>query len=218
MRFIIYALLAPDSSLWRQYEVDTGAPVAGPVVGAAGEDLPEDPGEYMVAVPGVVSFCLRARPAGLTIRKLRVEGPGAVSILARVNALAAAPEWLPVQSDYAVFQGDRRAAAALTTVHLPLTAHIPTAADSGVVAVDRLVTAVGQSIHRANGRLARLGGEGGTALAASVTLRVGVGEFAVAGSDRVMLGLLRRGERANHHLEITMTTVPGGDSSDPSAR
>lgn len=220
VRLVIFAPLAPDGAVWRRHEVETGIPLAGapPAEDHPPEGEAESPAEFLVAVPGVVSLHLRTRPAGLTIRNLRVEAPGAITLLARVTALAAGPEWLPDTADYALFHGDRKAAAALAPLHLPFpggAAGDPPAGEG--VAVDRLVAALGQSIARANARLARQRAEGGTALAASVTVRVAVSEFAVTGGGRVLLALPRKGEPATQHLEVTMTTVPAaeGDGGDP---
>lgn len=216
-RVTVYAPLAPDGAVWRRHEVAAGLPLPGPVVGAEGDELPDGPAEYLVALPGVLSLRLRLRSDGLTVRDLRVEAPGAVTVTARVSALAGAPEWLPDQADYAVFQGDRKAAAGLRHIWLPLCREQVPAAPTDVVAVDRLVTALGQAIHRANARLAQQSGSGGTALAASVTVRVAVTEFGISEGNRVLLGLPRRGEPASQHLEVTMTTVPGAEAPDSDA-
>lgn len=213
VRLTVYAPVAPGANLCHRHEVATGTPLTDP---SGGPDPDGAPGEFLVALPGILSLRLRPRPEGLTVRDLRVEATGPLTVTARVTALAGAPEWLPDTADYAVFQGDRKAAAALRAMHLPFRPGRPESGTGALVAMDRLVAVLGQAIGRANDRLARTPGAGGTALAASVTVRVAVSAVRVSGRNRVLLTLTRPGEAAAQHVEITMTTVPGAEEAgDP---
>lgn len=210
VRFLAYKPLAEGSANCCRQESDRGEPLPLQVLeGPDGPDAPRP--EYLVHLPGTATLRLRACADALTITDLRVEAPGAVSLLARVSAGPGAPEWLPPVADYAVFHGTRR--------EVPRHLHIRFRPDrrrpAGAVSVDRLVTALGRSITSANNRLARLKGAGGVALASSVTVRVAVDRFAVSGSERVLLRLAQAPVTGQgQQVEITLTTVPAEGAED----
>lgn len=205
VRFLAYRPVSGGGCNCIRLERDVGEPLPPAVVEAQEAEGSAARPEYLVVLPGTASLCLRTCPDGLTVRDLRIEASGVVSLMARVEAAAGAPEWMPPVADYAIFHGDRRAA--------PKTVHVQFVRDKraprSVVSVDRLVTALGRSITQANARLAAGQGEGGVALAASVTIRVAVDRFAVSGGGRVLLKPSRSAGPASQQLEITMTTVPG---------
>lgn len=187
-----------------------GEPLPAAVVTAVSADGADPWPQYLVTLPGYAAFRLRACPGGLTISDLRVEARDAVTIQASVAAGPTAPESLPDSADYVVYHGPGRAAP--ESLHIRFRRERPPL--QSCVSVERLVSALGRSIARANDHLTRRPGAGGVALATSITLRVAVDQFVVTTGERALLRTARPGQTSDQHLEITMTTVPCTEAED----
>lgn len=178
---------------------------------AAGERLADQ--SYLVVADDALSLTLTPGENGLTLRSVKLLGATRAVVTATVGARGGAPDWLPTESTYLLFQGDRGAAAAVKDRYIPLDGmaterSLPDQSD--VTPLDRLAVAVGRSVARANAVLARTRAEAGVALVAKVTLRVGVRQ-ADLGQGRVFVTLAGPGAEEGQYVELTMTTVPGAE-------
>lgn len=171
--------------------------------------------EYRVALPGCVDMVIRLCQDGMVLRDVQVEAPGRITVSGRVQASPLAPGWLPDSSDYVLFAGDRRdAASQKDTVFVsfrPRRADVPETR----LTMDRLVALMGQSVTRANARLAGAPAPGGVALAAQVNLRLAVRGVQVNQDNRVVLDLARPGEPAQQFVDVTLSTVPSDPPDSP---
>lgn len=172
---------------------------------------------YLVLVEDLCSLLLVPGESGLTVREVKLLGAVQAVITAQVTPGEGAPEWLPAESCHLLFQGGRSEAAAYGERYIPLDGMAGAIArsDGGQTPLDSLALAVGRSVARANGRLARIRSEGGVALVASATLRFAVVETSLV-QGRVLVRLAREGaEQGGQYLELNMATVPGGQSEEP---
>jgi hypothetical protein len=169
------------------------------------------PSSYMVVVDDMASLVLIPGENGLTVRWVRLLNASQAAIRARVIAGTGAPDWLPPESDYLIFDGDRTTAAAFKEQFIPLDGMaMERTWQEGETPLDSLVTAVGKSVARANAALARIQSEGGTSLVASVTMKICVSQVDL-GQGRVLVALARpgQGQTCDQFIQLTMTTVPG---------
>lgn len=176
-----------------------------------GAPLPDDRA-FMVLLHDACSLVLEPGENGLTVRSVKLMNAASALITAVVTAGDGAPDWLPQESTYLLFQGDREAAAAQRERYFPLEGMTegPAPADQGATPLDRLAVAVGRSVARANAQLARTTARGGVALVANITIRVAV-EHTDVGQGRVLVNLARPGTETGQFVELTMTTVPGAE-------
>lgn len=170
---------------------------------------------YRVVVDEACSLVLQLNENGLTVRVLKLLGATRALIKAVVMSGPGAPEWLPTESSYLLFDGDRAAAATFGERYIPFDGVVTerTWPFGDSAPLDRLAVAVGRSVARANEVLARTRAEAGVALVSSITLRVAVQQVDV-GQGRVLVHLARGGEAAQF-VELTMTTVPGASEASP---
>lgn len=183
----------------REVAVDSGFPAAG-----RGE-WPE----YHVLAGNLVSFHLEAQAEGLRVHRLRPLAADRLTVVAEVRAGPGAPEWLPRRSRYLLFDGDRQQASRQAEAYQRFGQREGWTEEC--VAVDRLITAIGQAVARSNHRLARQPGKGGVALVSSMRLRIAVSRVDVNDEQRVLVTLARPGEANSQQIELVFTTVP----SDP---
>ena len=175
------------------------------------EGEPQPDRSFKVVAGDALSLTLAPGENGLTLGSVKLLGATRAVVTATVGARGGAPDWLPTESTYLLFQGDRGAAAAVKDRYVPLEgmAAERDGPDQGdVTPLDRLAVALGRSVARANAVLARTQAEAGVALVAKVTLRVGVRQ-ADLGQGRVFVTLAGPGEEEKQYVELTMTTVPG---------
>jgi hypothetical protein len=197
-------LTARGGEAFMRHRVDAGEPVWNP--GGQG-------GAFLVLAGDALSLVLAPGENGLTLRSVKLLNASRAVVTATVAAAGGAPEWLPHESTYLLFQGDREAAAAVRDVYFPLQGMVAERSWEGSEAatpLDRLAVAVGRSVARANAALARTNAEAGVALVSQVTIRVCVAQTDL-GQGRVLVTLARPGEdqACNQFVELTMTTVPG---------
>lgn len=172
--------------------------------------IPEGDGDYKVVVGSACSLKLRLGENGLTVRSVRLLGARQAQVRAWAAAGCGAPDWLPTESAYLLFEGDRADAAAATERYIPLEgmAREQSWPDDGTTPLDRLAVAVGRSVARANAALVRSRTDAGIALVSSVTVRVTVEQTEVS-RGRVMVRLARPGEgQTGQFVEFSMRTVP----------
>lgn len=173
-------------------------------------------GTYRVLVGEACAVTLTLGENGLTLRSVKLLNAADALITADVTAGGGAPDWLPTDSSYRLFEGDRKTPAPERYIPLEgLTGERPTAGDGELTSLDRLAVAVGRSVARANATLARGQADTGVALIAAVTLRVAI-EQADVGQGRVLVTLARPGkaEEKGQYVELTMKTVPGQKSTE----
>jgi hypothetical protein len=192
--------------------------VGGPV---RSEDGAVQAHSYMVVVDDLCSLVLVPGENGLTIRWVRLLNAAQATIRARVIAGSGAPDWLPPESEYQIFEGDAAAATAFEEQFIPLNGMAAERSwTQGATPLDLLAIAVGKSVARANAALARVQSEGGVALVSSVTVRVAVNQAEVA-RGRMLVSFARSGEgQTGQFVELVMTTVPGAapePDPDPAA-
>jgi len=176
---------------------------------AEGERLAD--GTYLIVAGDAVSLTLAPGENGLALRSVKLLRATQVLVTATVCARGGAPDWLPTESTYLLFQGGREAAAALKDRYVPLEGMADERSwpkQEGVTPLDRLAVAVGRSVARANAVLARTQAEAGVALVSRVTIRVGVRQTDL-GQGRVFVTLAGAGEEEGQFVELTMSTVPG---------
>ncbi|HYF91789.1 MAG TPA: hypothetical protein VD969_06055 [Symbiobacteriaceae bacterium] len=176
---------------------------------AGGEPLPGS--AWLVVAGDACSLTLVPGENGLTLQSVKLLRASRAVVTARVRARGGAPDWLPTDSSYLLFQGGRDDAAAVRDRYIPLegmAAERSWAPEPGVTPLDRLAVAVGRSVARANAVLARTQAESGVALVSRVTIRVGVKQTDL-GQGRVLVTLAGPGEGDCQYVELTMTTVPG---------
>lgn len=195
-RLTVEAMTSADNETFTRSRTSTG--------------ISEGDGNYRVVVGNACSIVLRLGENGLTVRSVRLLGARQAQVRALVAAGSCAPEWLPTESAYQLFEGDRAEAAAFTERYIPLEgmAREQSWPDDGTTPLDRLAVAVGRSVARANSALVRSGAEAGIALVSSVTVRVAVQQTQVS-RGRVMVTLARPGDgEAGQFVEFSMRTVP----------
>jgi hypothetical protein len=178
---------------------------------AQGEVLADQ--SFLVVAGDALSLTLAPGENGLTLRSVKPLGATRAVVTATVGARGGAPDWLPTESTYLLFQGDRAAAAAVKDRYVPfegMAAERSWPDQGGVTPLDRLAVAVGRSVARANAVLARTQAEAGVALVSRVTLRVGVRQTDL-GQGRVFVALAGPGEEEAQYVELEMTTVPGAE-------
>jgi hypothetical protein len=213
-------LASPDGVFFTRHRVTAGTPV------------PEGGGQSYLVVAG--EFCtleLTLGPNGLTVRKLKLLTVKRAHITAVVTPGAEAPDWLPQESTYLIYDGARTAATAIPERFIPLDGMAAERSwpAEDLMPLDRLAVAVGRSVARANETLARSHCEAGVALVSSVTIRVAVDQTDVV-QGRVLVNLARPGQEGAggtsasgngtggqgsttggsppQYVELTMTTVP----------
>ncbi|HYG57017.1 MAG TPA: hypothetical protein VD902_02970 [Symbiobacteriaceae bacterium] len=170
----------------------------------------EEGGAVRVVAGDALSLTMHLGDNGITVRSIRLMRADRAVVTARVTAGAGAPAWLPTESTYLLFQGDRNEAEGRFIPFEGMAAERswPAAATP----LDRLAVAIGRSVARANAALARTQAEAGVAMVSSVTVRVAVEQTDV-GQGRVMVTLARpdRERGSGQFVELTMTTVPGAE-------
>lgn len=208
----VEVLASPGDESFSRYRVSSGEPLWD----TSGQGRP-----YRVVVGDACTMVLNLGENGLTLQSLKLLGPAWTVVTAVVTAGSGAPDWLPTESNYLLFQGDRAAAGALKDRYVPLAgmAEERSWADASATPLDQLAIAVGRSIARANAVLARSTAPSGTALVAGVTIRVGVTQTDLE-QGRVLVSLARPGggqdggeSQTNtcttQYVELRLTTVPG---------
>lgn len=211
-----------------QRRTTTGTPFQG-----AGSS----PFGYLVTLAGC-SLVLIPGETGLTVRDLKLKARQA-TVSATVTAAAGAPAWLPAESRYVLFSGDRSAAAATRERSIPFSgapgprSEQQQEGDRGT-ALDLLAAAVGRAVARANTDLGAAPA-GMTALISRVTVRLALESTDLRGGEvQVVLGRTP-GTGGGQFVEFTVCAVPAagdggatapaasmpaatGESADPSAR
>lgn len=193
------------------YRAERGVPLWDTV----GQSPPETerPPAYLVVVDGACSVTLSLGENGLTLRAVKLLSASHAVVTAAVTAGPGAPAWLPTESRYMLFDGDRARAAGAEERFIPFEglAEGPSHSEGGQTPLDQLVVAVGRSVARANSALTRVRGEGGVALVSTVTIRLAVRQ-ANLGQGRVMVTLASpEAAEPGQFVEFTMTTVPAND-------
>ncbi|HWI61839.1 MAG TPA: hypothetical protein VNT75_08380 [Symbiobacteriaceae bacterium] len=181
------------------------------------EGQPLDSGAFQVLAGDLCSLVLKPGENGLTLGSVKLLRATRAVITATVCARGGAPDWLPTEGSYLLFQGDREEARAVCDRYTPLegmAAERSWPAQEGVMPLDRLAVAVGRSVARANAVLARSTAEAGVALISQVTIRVGVRQTDL-GQGRVLVTLARPGEGGDgQFVELTMSAAPGAPPAD----
>jgi hypothetical protein len=183
-------------------------------------DMSGQGGSLRVIAPDAVSLLLMPGENGLTVSNVRLLNAKWAVVTAKVTAGGGAPDWLPGESSYLLFQGDRAAAQNTKDRFIPLDGMAAERSwpQEDATPLDALAVAVGRSVARANAALARTQAEAGVALVSSVTIRVAVQQTDLGGG-RVLVTLGRLGQESDcgQYVELTMTTVPGAPADDGSA-
>jgi hypothetical protein len=209
-RLAIDVLAARGGNALTRFRAVSGVPVPD----EGGSD-----GATLVMVDEAVSLVVVPGENGFTVRSLKLLGADRAVVTAVVTAGATAPEWLPAESTYMLFQGDRTDAAAAPAerfVSLEGLTDAQTAPPQGATPLDKLVVALGRSVARANAALAQSPAPGGVALVSSLTIRLAVEQTNV-GQGRVLVTLARPGQEtpSGQYVELTMSTVPGAEPEEP---
>lgn len=176
---------------------------------------------FRVVAPDACSLLLNLGENGLTLSNIRLINANWAVATAKVSAGPGAPDWLPDESSYLLFQGDRSAAQSQKERYIPLEGMVAERSwpQANATPLDALAVAVGRSVARANAALARVQADAGVALVSTVTIRVAVQETDVAGGRvLVTLGSPAQEEGGTapaptQFVELTMTTVPGAPAS-----
>jgi hypothetical protein len=208
-RLAIEVLAARGGGAFARHRAVAGVPV--PDEGGRG-------GAALVVVDDACSLVVVPGENGFTVRSLRLLSADRAVITAVVTAGAQSPEWLPAESTYLLFQGDRTDLTGHPSerfVPLEGLAGEQARLSQGVTPLDKLVVAIGRSVARANAALAASPAPGGVALVSSMTIRVAV-EQADLGQGRVLVTLARPGqeEGSGQFVELTLTTVPGAEAEE----
>ncbi len=179
---------------------------AFPLGAAEGQGAP--PSSYLVMVDETCSLILTPGISGVTVRDLRLLSVCHLRLSVRVSPGAQAPDWLPTESTYLLFDGDAMAAAALPERYIPFDGVVGEEvwAEPDLVPLDALAVAVGRSIARANTILACRPGPGGVAVVAGLTIRVGVTRVDL-GRSRVLVTLARpEGGQVEQYVDLSFQT------------
>lgn len=180
---------------------------------AAGRVALED-GRCRVVVPDVCSLDLIPGENGITVKAIKLARPGRTLITVVVAAGPGAPEWLPPESTYLVFEGTRADQAEFAGRYIAFDGMMggDGEPEDGSSPLDRLAVAVGRSIARANAQLSRVRQEAGTALVSGMTIRVALQQASVE-QGRVLVSLARpdAGE-TGQFVELTMTPAPAAEA------
>ncbi len=176
----------------------------------SGPGTAQEDGSVKVAVPDACTLVVVPGENGLTVRSVRLAKGCRTLITAVVTAGPGAPEWLPPESTYLLFEGAKADAAELTERYIPFDGMMAEEEPGGdqPSPLDRLAVAVGRSVARANAQLARVRQEAGTALVSSLNIRVGLGQITI-NQGRVMVNLARPEDGdTGQFVELTLTPAP----------
>lgn len=220
-------LASPDGVFYTRHRATAGTPVA------------DGGGRTFLVVPGeICSFELTLGENGLTARKLKLLTGKRAHVVAVITPGSDPPDWLPGETTYLIFDGDRVQATSFQERFIPLEGMTAerTLPSPDLLPLDRLAIAVGRSVARANETLAQSQCAGGVALVSAVTIRVAVEQTDLA-KGRIFVNLARSvapaaGNGADcttanaaalsvpncpppQYVEFTMTTVPCATPADP---
>lgn len=205
-RVALEVLTSSDGRHYARYRVDAAEPLQ-----TAGQGQ-----RYLAVVDEQCALEMNPGESGLMLRSMRLMGAKEAVVRAVVTAGPGAPDWLPTESRYLLFDGDRTDAAGLRDRYIPfagLTAGEAGDREEGTP-LERLAVAVGRSVARANATLARSSAQGGVALVAGIRLRIAVEETGMA-QGRVLVTLARPTQgQTGQFVEFTMTTVPGAEAAE----
>lgn|GEM_PF-2557047 len=199
------ALASRDAKHYTRSSTELGFPLGE---AGAGEGGTPPPSAYLVVVDETCSLILVPGESGVTVRDLRLLSACHLRLSARVTPGPRAPDWLPTESTYLLFDGDSLAAAALPERYHPFdgVAGEERWPETDRAPLDVLAVAVGRSIARANTVLTSSQSPGGEAILSAVTVRVGLSRIDL-GQNRVLLSLARpEAGQAEQYVELSFQT------------
>lgn len=165
---------------------------------------------YIILLQPACAVILQLGESGLTLESVSLLEASEVAVTAYVTPGTGSPDWLPQESEYLLFQGDRQAARQIAERFIALEGMaLERSWPAGdIVPLDRLALAVGHALTRANSRLTRACGEAGTAVVASITLRVALHQTDL-NRDRVLLSLARPDVSVQgQYVELKVNAAP----------
>ncbi|MGE5675474.1 MAG: hypothetical protein ACM3XM_16630 [Mycobacterium leprae] len=211
-RVVLEALVTENGATFARYRADTGlrgqgAEPAGP--------------SFLVVLQECCSVQVALGENGLTLQRVRLAAAERAVITATVQAGAEAPEWLPAESTYLLFDGDRTAAAAAGERYIPFEGllHESGAPCSQSTTLEQLAIAAGRSVARANAALAQTVTPAGVALVSGLTIQVAVSQAEVCQGRLLIAGVPPGGQSQApvQFVQLTLTTVPGAEMATISA-
>lgn len=168
-----------------------------------------DSHRYMVTLGTLCALVLVLGENGLTVEQVLLMEADRAVLRAVVTPGSDAPDWLPEESVYLLFEGDRRSVQQRAPRYLPLEGMVEERSwpQEEAVPLDSVAAAVGQAVNRANARLARACTPAGGAVVQSVTVRLSVHRADLC-NGRVLVTLNSEAGGAGQFVEFTLSTAP----------
>jgi hypothetical protein len=162
---------------------------------------------FMVMLGDVCALVLLLGHNGITVEQVLLIQPSRAVVRAVVTPGSGAPDWLPNESTYLLFDGDQRAARDAAPRYLPLEGMVEDRSwpREESVPLDSVAVAVGQAINRANARLTQPCDLPGGALVQSVTVRLAVQQADIC-KGRLLVTLDPAPGAGSQFVELTLGT------------
>lgn len=176
-----------------------------------GGQLDKDGSErFMVMLGDACALVLLLGHNGITVEQVLLMQPNRAVLRALVTPGSGAPDWLPNESHYLLFDGDQREAREAAPHYLPLEGMVEDRSWPRVesVPLDSVAVAVGQAINRANARLTQPCDLPGGALVQRVTVRLAVQQADIC-KGRLLVTLDPAPGSGGQFVELTVGTGAG---------